>query len=116
MSKRAQLWSFIILGVIVLITVCLLLAHNTKVGDAELILDQKVEIIKEHYGMHNHLRASVIDRKGGYDETTGRYHYEFLIQKDSRPYALVIYDSTVDLTEDTVDQVTVEKPQSRFDE
>ena len=113
MSRRAELWGFIILGIVVLIVAIFAIRLSDNNSKAELILDEKASIIREYYGM-GPVRTSIVDRKGGYDESTGRYHYEFIIQKDSVPYAVIIYDDVEDLTKETVDRVHAEHPEDVF--
>ena len=109
MSKRAQLWSFILLGFLIMVGAIFAIR-----GQAELILDEKKALVEERYGL-NPVRATIIDRKGGYDASTARYHYEFIIQKDSVPYAVIIYDEPMDLTKETVDKLRAERPSEVFE-
>ena len=51
----------------------------------------------------------IIESSGGYDETTGRYHYEFVWYYNWKDACLLVYDQPEDLTAETLSLVEVQE-------
>ena len=71
----------------------------------ERMLDQKVALVESVYDCKDY----ILQRSGGFDESTGRYHYEFVWYYTFQKTKLITYDGVDDLTVDTVGQLKVEE-------
>lgn len=93
------------LAAALIVTAVLLMQYRNETGDEARHVSEKVQMLIQVYGLKE---DDFITQDGGYDESTGRWHYEFTYNNGGNMFRAV-YDGEEDLSEDTLDELTSEK-------
>lgn len=76
-------------------------AHSSQ----DRMLGEKITLLEQRFDCHDY----IIESSGGYDETTGRYYYEFVWYYNWKDACLLVYDQPEDLTAETLSLVEVQE-------